>query len=639
MFKHTSWWNFLSFTAAGVTLLALMGCEGDTGPPGSPGTGIAPTYELIIQFDTDGNGTSDTVAAVNPIDFTITRSAPMDAGTFNLFSGSDKAYFHNQARWNNSGSFGTWGNVWAFDIDTFELLTRKETPSFQANRELTVGQGQVNTKSGSGVIPVSKELKAYAEQWASDYPFSVAELQTMAESGVAMCQVATLASTPGTTKAPADTIVYDTGYTPWGIGTAQTPDGKLAIIGVTFGDQYLMIDNDPASPTFMEPVRFVSPRLGIIKDKTNTVVGTFTSQYAGFSGSTGTAPGNLHFPVPGSPGTGPDAATGGEIDPETYDGPCDSNALRNAKGEVWMFAMARDGDTHTGIRLDTILSSSPTVVQFPIPIVSDEAIVGNVSGQQIVFPVMGTLHNRAADGEFLYTVENAGEPSESIYDVTDPANPVEVTRMVSDLATIKGDGTCTPGDSGGPMLGDAGNFVDTQVYAVNVDFTSTGGACTAVNYTYNTLAGDDLTGLSTTVTTAYLQKVTPTDPGPSFILNGFIGSAVSNEGNFASEVGTGTDRILFSDELWLFTTAGTRPFQVVDLATSAPWLITETVDFPNASAGKMAPDNRLYQVRNGNLEAIDTALTPHTRRVVPFFDPATGATWTVKNLITIRGDL
>lgn len=613
--------KFSALAVAGACALLLMACEGATGPAGSassagpPGTGIAASYELLIQLDTNGDGAPDTAAAVNPIDFTITRSAPFDAGSDGTFVGSDKAYFHNQAKWIQNGT-----SLWAFDMQTFALLPRKDNPSFQANRELTVSQGQVNTKSGAGAMPVSKELRAYAQQWESGHPFSVGELQTAVKSGVTMCDVLKVpgASAPSTAgKAPADTIVHDMGNFP--VGTAQTPDGKLVSIGVRWGDHNLVIDNDPASPTFKEPVRFVGLRSGVIKDKTNAVVATFPSIYSGFGG---TAPGNLHFT------TGLSAPnTGGEVDPTTYDETCDSNALRNAKGEVWMYTMAIDGDTHTGMRLDTILSANPTVVQFPVPVVSNDAIVGSVIGAQVVLPVMGTIHNRAAGGEFLYSVENSGEPSESIYDVTDPANPVEVERIVSNLANIKA-------AAGGTLTGP---FVNNTTYAVNVVFTSTGGGPNSVNYQYKSLAGDNLSGASTTVTTAYLQKVTATDPGPNFIINGFVGSAISSEGNFASMVGTGTDRVIFSDQLWLFTTAGARPFQVVNLATSAPWLITESVDFPNTSAGKMAPDNLLFQVRNGNLEAIDTKLNPHSLQIVKFHDPATGAPWTVSSLMAIRG--
>lgn len=54
-----------------------------------------------------------------------------------------------------------------------------------------------------------------------------------------------------------------------------------------------------------------------------------------------------------------------------------------------------------------------------------------------------------------------------------------------------------------------------------IDFTSIGGACAAVNYTYNTLAGDLFMGNAGTgiVTSAYLAKNALTDPGSNSFYN------------------------------------------------------------------------------------------------------------------------
>jgi hypothetical protein len=258
---------------------------------------------------------------------------------------------------------------------------------------------------------------------------------------------------------------------------------------------------------------------------------------------------------------------------------------------------------------------------------------------------MGSLLNRAAGGEMIGTSENEGENSEGIWDLSTPATPVEVGRYVENLATIKGGGACTPGFPGGPMLGDAGNFVDAQTYAVNVDFTSTGEACTAVNYTYTSLSGDDLSGSAGTayVTTAYLSKDTSTDPGPSHILNGLAGRAGTSEGNVATFTGSGTDRVVFSDELWLpifrqgipcATALDCDIFQIADLSTDPPWLLNEKIDLSSQFAGKFGPDNRYYQVANGNLEIIDGNVSPkEIFNIVKLFDPTTGRPWTIKSVI------
>lgn len=629
MFKLRSWCNFLSFLAVGVTVLVMVGCSGSdgtdgapgtTGPAGPPGGGAVPDQDIIVQVDTTGDGAADTIAVLEPNTFAVKRSAAADIGIDSSLNNSHKSYFHTALQWIGGG-----GDLWAFDKETLVLASRVDNPSFQMNREGTVGQAQVNTKSTSTLENLPKEMKAYLGR----------TLLTPEEAAkVDMCELNNLAgASSSVTKAPADTIIHNMGYSPVGLET--TPDGNMVIVGVRQGDHLLFIDNDSTSPTFGTPVRFIDQRRGVIKDKTNAVVGTFTSQYAGFAGATGTAPGNLRWPRAAG-------ATGGETDGETYVEPCDTNLIRNAAGEVWFWSVDVDGDTYTLARVDTITSPTPTVVQITVPLVDDNADVGATSGLQYVGPWMGSMLNRAAGGEMIGTSENEGENSEGIWDLSDPANPVEVGRYVDNLATVKGGGACTPGVPGGPTL--TGPFVDGNTYAVNVDFTSTGGACTAVNYTYNSLPGDDLSGSAGAayVTTAYLSKDTATDPGPNYILNGLAGRAGTSEGNVATITGSGTDSVIYSDELWLpilrqgipcITAADCDIFQIVDLSTDPPWLLNENINLPSQFAGKFGPDNRYYQVANGNLEIIDASVTPRNIfKVVKLFDSTTGRPYSIKSI-------
>jgi hypothetical protein len=630
--KNTPWCNFLSFSAVGVILL-MVGCSGDDGAPGAtgadgaPGPGAVPDQDIIVQVDTTGDGTADTIAVLDPNTFAVKRSAAADLNPDSSLNNSHKSYFHTALQWVGGG-----GNLWAFDKDTLVLASRVDNPSFQMNREGTVGQAQVNTKSAATTANLPKEMKAYLGR----------TLLTPEEAAkVDMCELMNLAgASSSATKAPADTIIHNMGYSPVGLETS--PDGNMIVVGVRQGDHLLFIDNDSASPTFGTPVRFVDQRRGVIKDKTNAVVGTFTSQYTGFVGATGTAPGNLHTTRAGG-------ATGGEIDGETYVEPCDTNLIRNAAGEVWFWSVDVDGDTYTLARVDTITSPTPTVVQITVPVIDDNATVGGASGLQYVGPWMGSMLNRAAGGEMIGTSENEGENSEGIWDLSDPANPVEVGRYVDNLATVKGGGSCVgfEGLPGGPTLNPGllpNSFVDGNTYAVNVDFTSTGGACTAVNYTYNSLPGDDLSGSAGAayVTTAYLAKDTATDPGPNYILNGLAGRAGTSEGNVATITGSGTDSIIYSDELWLpilrqgipcITAADCDIFQIVDLSTDPPWLLNENINLPSQFAGKFGPDNRYYQVANGNLEIIDASVTPRNIfKVVKLFDATTGSPYSIRSV-------
>jgi hypothetical protein len=580
--------------------------------------------DIVVQVDTTGDGTADTIAVLDPNTFSVKRSGTADVNVDSSLNNSHKSYFQTGMQWIGGG-----GDVWGFDKNTFAMATRVDNPSFQMNREGLVGQAQVNTKSAATTANLPKEMMAYLGRTLLT-PEEAAEVD--------MCELTALTSASNsTTRAPADTIVHNMGYSPVGLETS--PDGKLVIAGVRQGDHLLFIDTDSASPTFGTPVRFVDQRRGLIKDKSNAVVGTFTSQYGGFTGSTGTAPGNLHTTRAGG-------ATGSETDGETYVEPCDTNLIRNSAGEVWFWSVDVDGDTYTLARVDTITSLTPTVVQVTVPVLDDNATLGRVGGTQYVGPWMGSMLNRAAGGEMIGTSENEGENSEGIWDLSDTANPVEVGRYVDDLATIKGGGSCVgfEGVTGGPTL--TGPFVDTNTYAVNVDFTSTGGACTAVNYTYNSLTGDDLSGNAGPeyLTTAYLAKVTASDPGPNFILNGLAGRAGTSEGNVATMTGSGTDSVVFSDELWLpilrqgSTCAGLAVpncdiFQIVDLSTNPPWLIKEKINLTSQFAGKFGPDNRYYQVASGNLEIINANVKPkEIFKVVKLFDSTTGRPWIIRSV-------
>lgn len=554
--------------------IALGACSSSGGDGGAV---VGPVTKTGIYVQVDSaptDGVTDAIALVTVVDGVIGTTA-FDAGGGGTLQASNKSYFSEGNLFYASG-----GNVWGFDEATGGLVARVDSPSFQANREGTVGQGQVNLKATgpAAVSPSGKNLRDFIDRTQMTY----AEAED-----VDMCDVINLVSvSSGATKAPADTVMHNMGYSP--VGIELSSDGKMVVHGVRQGDHLLFIDTDPASPTFATPVRFVIQRTGEIKDKGNAVVATFTSQYAGFGGS---APGDLHRDRDGG-------ATGGETDGETYVEPCDSNIIHNEAGEDWFGSVDVDGDTITLVRVDTITSPTPTVVQFTVPLIDDNATTGNTSGLQFVGPWMGSMHNREGGKEMLLSAENEGENSESIFDVTNAANPFEVERIISDLSNVKA--------FGGGTLG--GPFVDGDTYSVNVDFTSTGGGPTMVDYIYRSLGGDDLTGRSQSVTTAYLQKVNLADPGPNFILNGLNGRASTSEGNFASTVGSGTDTVVYSDEIWLPTFLGPQDiFQVVDLSTAPPWPINRVCNETSAFGIIVTPENEIVQNVAGSLQVIDMA--------------------------------
>jgi hypothetical protein len=618
---------FPALAVGGAVALLLIGCEGATGPAGPvgpPGTGIVGTFEYFVQVDSDADNFSDTVVAVDPISFTVNRIGTPDVGEDSTASltNTHKTQFYQGNRWIG----GT--DLWAFDPVTFAVVPRVAAPGqfIQANREGTVGPGQVNTKAASSAALASlpKNLADYIGR---------TQLTKEEAAAVNMCDVQTLATTAlASTKAPADTLAHSIGYSP--VGFELTPDGNMGVSGVRLGDHILILDTDPASPTFRQPLRFIAQRYGQIKDASNNVVATFPGVY---TPAGGTAPGRLNYNRAGS-------ATGGETVTDTFVEPCDTTLLRDVNGQVWIWTPDVDGDTITGARVDSITTATPTVVQVAVPHLDASGGTGATSGLKRVGPWMASLQNRAADGAMIFSTENEGENSESLFNVSDPANIVEIQRMVPDLATMNGPVAASM--IGTPGL--AGQFAAGQVIPVGVDFSTTGGARQSVNYIYRQVAGagDNGSGQppgagpapsNPPLTTAYLEKQTASDPGPLFIVNGLAGRGGTTEGNFATTIGTGTDTMVFSDRIWILTfVAGPFGnfdiFQIVDLSTAPPWRITENVEFPSSFGGMIGPDNKLVQVRNGNLEIIDISESPHSRKTVTLFHPTAGVLMNARTL-------
>jgi len=423
---------------------------------------------------------------------------------------------------------------------------------------------------------------------------------------------------------------YNMGYSP--VDIAPTPDGKLAMFGVRMGDQALFLDTDPSSPTFGYPVRFVYPRLGQVKDQNNTVVATFPGLY---TSAGGTAPGKLFYDRT-STGTS-------EVDKNTYTEPCDSTTLRNAAGQVWSWWPDVQGDTISGARDDTLKTATPTVAQAAVPVISRSTAaaarggVGSAptcpstgpcspSGQR-VGPWMATLMNRNVGNEFIMQVENEGDNSQSLWDVTNPAGVFEIERIVMDLKDV-----LTP-DLGTQTSGGT-TFTNGATYTVSVSYASTGGATTSVNYQYVSLPGDNFAGATQTdnTTHAYLKKVIPAPPaaeppGPRFILNGLLGRASTAHPNIARIQGGGTTAIMFGDESWLMTFVGADGIQIIGLKGLAPpYMITEYVPLPSAFTGLFSPDGtKFYQLRNGGIDVID-AKTRTLVNVITLPGPATALT-------------
>lgn len=595
--------KLLLATLSTATLVACSGSE-NTSPAQ---TAVVLTPALFAFFDSDNDNVGDSIARIDLDTDTILQTAVTGMSGA---GGTHKQAFYDGPIWVGSGA-----NVWGIDPTTLAVLPRAVSPSIQGNREGTIGSAIVNALSVAAEFLGLASTEAMTAEPTTLRPYFERTSATIVEAQtVDFCAAKSSRSGIDWNLSPLSTVVtaaiaapapfHNMGYTP--VGIEPSPDGKLTMIAERLGDHSFFLDTDPNSPTFGYPVRFIYPRLGQIKDQNNNVVGTFASRY---TPSGGTAPGRLNY----------NRAAGGtsETDKNTYSEPCDSTALRNAAGQVWTWWPDVNGDTITGTNMDSLRTSAPQVAQVAVPVISRATAAAarggagsgtlSPSGQR-TGPWMASLMNRNVGNEFIFHVENEGDNTESLWDVTNPAAVFEIERIVIDLEDV-----LTP-DLATQTPGSPAAFTNGTTYTVSVSFASTGGAATGVNYQYVTLPGDNFSGTSPDVTRAYLKKVIPAPPaaeppGPRYILNGLLGRAGTSEANVARIQGSGTNAILFSDEIWLLTFVGADGIQIVDMKGLAPpYLITETVSLPSAFSGSFSPNGKkFYQIRNGAIDVIDTA--------------------------------
>ncbi len=591
-------WSLAAVFAAALLLAGCSGSESSGALQFNTTTQPVLTPALFVFYDSDGDGIGDSIARVDLDTDQVMKTAVVGVSGS---GGTHKSAFYDGPIWVGAGNL-----VWGIDPTTLEVLPRPQSvPSIQGNREGTIGPGTVDQKSlaldiAQGKIAEQGGSAAQLRKYFNRTSFTYEEARAIdicairdSRSGIDTKLGTDLMAKAIAVAAPFHNI----GYSPVGIEPA--PDGKLTMFGVRQGDHALFLDTDPNSPTFGLPVRFVYPHLGLVKDQNNAVVEKFAGVY---TAAGGTAPGKLNYNRV-STGTS-------ETDKNTYSEPCDSTALRNAAGQVWSWWPDVNGDTITGTNMDKIDTATPQVVQVRVPVITRSSAPVSAGGKgsaafsssgQRTGPWMASLLNRNVGNEFFMTVENEGDNSESIWNVTDPANVFEVQRLVTNLKYVLAT------DIG------AAPFVNGATYAVAVSYVTTGGVLTNVNYKYVSLPADDLSGVSADVTRAYLQKVSASDPGPGFILDGLNGRAGTSEANMARLQGSGTSTIVFSDEVWLLTgtgVGGIDGFQIVDLTgLGAPFKITDTMALPSAFTGAFSPTGKkFYQLRNNAVDVIDTSL-------------------------------
>ncbi len=570
----------IALLAGSAIFLAGCGSENSLAPPAAPTVSTVPDQALFAYYTDDADVRQ--VARIDPVTLEVLESKenPISAP-----GGKQKSYFYEDGYvWGIASS-----SVYALDPETLEPVPGFVGPYIQGSRSGVVGQGQVNKVGAS--TPLSAENVVYdpdRTRLLQKSYFTEQELREVdlcalrSEATQATQTLVAFAKNARSGLTENDVRIHNIGY--GNVGNETSPDGKLLMTAVRQGDHILFIDTDPDSATFGKPARLVYPRYGTVKDANNAVVSTFTSSY---TAAGGLAPGNNRW----TRGTDNASAAAIETDRETYVEPCDSTMLRNHQGQVWSWTVDVDGDTITGVNVDKINTATPEVYNIQVPVVRQRNFQANIA---TAGPWMASLANRnVGANEFLLFIEYEGENAEGVWNLSTPSAPVELQRMYTTLVDVVDEAPTA--------------FVNGSLYGVSVKYASTGGANTVVQYRYVGLAGDNGTGASPPGggTTAYLQKVTATDPGPSYLLNGLSGRALTSSPAMSRIVGSGANTTIYSDEVWLDSNAANLGWDIVDLRTSLPWRISETIAL-SSTAGHWFKDS-LFQVIGGKIQVIDRA--------------------------------
>lgn len=427
------------------------------------------------------------------------------------------------------------GNVMTqIDLSTHEVLGTFDigfTPSFPANQ---INAGSIFWGTSGGNLfgfNISALTSVVRDQF---YFMSVLPVTGSRIMKVVTCQ---LGQENESILAPTRAGVATAGGGTW---TAVTPDGKKVWVAArvdTDGQNglYQLFDGDPASGTFGTKLMDVDPVTGKTINASSTELFDFATQY---SADGGTMPGTLGVLKGGS--------TNG-----TTAGPCDMSMV-TVSGVDYAWGVDVNGDTTTGINASTGAIVGQAILK---PLAPSGTFVG---------PFMGTvgLAGTARVQRALHSVENRTSPgSESIIDVTDPANPTELMRIFTDFTGF---------DFG---TGTLANYTD-----VSSTFAST------------------LTGAVSTI----IYRWTNPDPGfPEFLTDGLAGSGISSEfdpnGGFVYLISSSSSKI-----------------SVVDLSGDPPWVVIKTIDTLGGSVGTFNVDGSEFysgtsSANSGSVHVIQTS--------------------------------
>ncbi len=314
-----------------------------------------------------------------------------------------------------------------------------------------------------------------------------------------------------------------------------TPDGRYLYATRRGEDQICVLDNALGTPNFGKIIRCINVVTGQVTDGNGNVIRTYPTLYTPGGG-----------PVEGGNRGVRGAAGRCDIYQNTCRaGACDASVILREDGKV-IFC---EPDWYGGTISCLDITDNDRLYQHLLPVL--------VRGSRLPGGFMGTITINFYDGRSYYFVENrehsmsSSDPcrgSEYILDVTDLSNIKLVQMIVPKFSCLDGIST----DS----------LVDGQTYTIRVRYV----------YSYNYDASGRVTGINRQdiynvnyifrrstgpfVSSGYLEKVNPSDPGPSFIVDGLPIAPHSNDGRPVSMTQTPSGKVIKHDEVYI---AGLAP--------------------------------------------------------------------------------
>jgi hypothetical protein len=308
-----------------------------------------------------------------------------------------------------------------------------------------------------------------------------------------------------------------------------TPDGRYVYASRRGEDQICVLDNGFGTPNFGKIIRCINVVTGQVTDGNGNLIRTYSTLYTAGGGQ-----------VEGGNRGVRGAAGRCDINQNTCRaGVCDASVILRDDGKV-VFC---EPDWYGGTISCLDITDNDRLYQYLLPVL--------VRGSIMPGGFMGTVSTNLYNGKNYYFVENldtsmGSDPCrgfEYVLDVTDLSNIRLVQMLVPKFSCLDGINT--------------DDLVNGQTYTITVRYV----------YSYNYDANGRVAGIARQdsynvnyifrrstgpfVSSGYLEKVNPSDPGPSYIVDAIPIAPFTDDARPVSITQTTSGKVVKSDEVYI----------------------------------------------------------------------------------------